>query len=458
MKNVKTIAYAFISLISLFFILCFKSLPGGQLWKNYSVLYVPVESSDAEVLSALEKSGIYDVVYLSGQYLPILISENSPEFAMYKLNRNNEEFAYSSKRNSYFFDKSKEFRLYYIPNEYKSKIAHCISILSTKNISAGIDSNSSYPWVLPIICTCITIFLLFFVKNKLLFTTTAILPVIFIFCNPFYPAAIANVLIQLTLFFIANIWKRDGSIKFLAKNYVILTMAGISIVTPFSCSIKSGFLFLICAAGVFSLFILYGEYEKYRNSKYSFQPIYIRPAKMISIFANKQKIVMTSLTFSGFLIVLFFIILSSDTINAHFSKLLLPSPAAIQTEALPSLDDYYDWTWKVISSPYCSLNKDSDNKTIEYSRFTDENGKITEYVQTKSFNQDFIENTYNDIDNFGFESIEKVLKSQKKDIKTGYTSTNSYHIGIFGIIMMLFSLSILLFIYISIIIRKGAKK
>ena len=62
-------------LISLILIIAFKTVPSGKLWKDYSVICVPVSASDASVMNAIERAGIQDSVSLSGQYLPISLSE-----------------------------------------------------------------------------------------------------------------------------------------------------------------------------------------------------------------------------------------------------------------------------------------------------------------------------------------------------------------------------------------------
>ena len=65
---------------------------------------------------------------------------------------------------------------------------------------------------------------------------------------------------------------------------------------------------------------------------------------------------------------------------------------------------------------------------------------------------------YEGIDKLQFNSIEKVMKSENEDFTGGYAAASSYQINLFGIIMCFICLFILLFIYLSIIIRKGTSK
>ena len=109
-------------------IIFFKTIPIEKLWKDYSVLYVQKDVSDDSVQKALVSSDIQNYVCLSNQFLPINISENSIEYTMFKLNASKND--YSNRRVNYFFDKSKNFRLYYIPNEYVQNLSNTVHILA----------------------------------------------------------------------------------------------------------------------------------------------------------------------------------------------------------------------------------------------------------------------------------------------------------------------------------------
>ena len=87
-----------------------------------------------------------------------------------------------------------------------------------------------------------------------------------------------------------------------------------------------------------------------------------------------------------------------------------------------------------------------------------ENDKITESDKILSYDDNFRQSVYNDIDSLDFDSIEKVLKSQNKNAKYAYVQTSSYKVSLFSIIMMFISFSVLLFIYFSVIIKKGGRK
>ena len=122
-------------------IVFFKTVPAQKLWNDYSVLYVQKDVSDDSVQKALTSSGIQDYVCLSNQFLPVSLSENSIEFTMFKLKATRND--YSNRRVNYFFDKSKNFRLYYIPNEYNQNLSDAVHILSQNKIECGVDSKQA---------------------------------------------------------------------------------------------------------------------------------------------------------------------------------------------------------------------------------------------------------------------------------------------------------------------------
>lgn len=446
------------------FIICFiliftlKAIPNGKLWNNYSVLYVPSETDDSLVRKAFVESEITDYVSLYEQYLPLTLSENSIEIAMLKINYDTEDYDYLKKRSSFFFDKSNKYRLYYIPKEYKNRLADVVNTLSSQKIESGVDSTSAYPWIIPAAGLIILVLLSFYSKKQNLFIFAGILPLLYLYSNPFYPNALSFCLLLLVILFITNVWKRKNFIYYLILKNPTPALLFLSLLSAFSSSIKSGLIFLLCLTGIVSAIYTFYYVEEYLRNKKSFIPVFIKPAKMINVFAKKsKKILIISCSSAVFFIALFFITQTSS-LTSHFAKLLLPSSTDFGSDKLPQLEEYYDWTWKVKTYPYLSLNENTENPSkISYSTFTEEDGKIIESKVSMIYDQNYKQETYNEIDNLQFESVEKVLKSQGNDIKTGYSSTSNYHINIFGIIMMFICLFVLLFIFISIMIRKGEK-
>ena len=157
-------------------------------------------------------------------------------------------------------------------------------------------------------------------------------------------------------------------------------------------------------------------------------------------------------------------LVSSKTNSASkFSKILLPGKAGVESEQLPQLEDYYQWNWKIKTAPYRSINTKtaSDNvdfSSLEFPYYEEEDGKIVLKTKKLTYDDSFKENAFSDIENFGFNSLENVMKSEGGASKFSYVSLNSYNINFISIIMILICFFILLFIYISCIIKRGIKK
>jgi len=446
-------------LLCLVLIIQFKAIPNGKLWNNYSVLYVPTETDDYEVIQTLKDCNISNYVSLSEQYLPLNISQNSIEITMFKLNMVNDGTEYHQKRSNYFFDKSNQYRLYYIPTEYRNNLSDAVNLLNNRKISCGVDSTAAYPWIIPLLSIVLVITLSLFSKRKYVFIAGAISPVIFVYCNPFYPVALSLSLLLLVLFFISNTWKREGFVSRLINSYSVPAMLFISCLCAFASTWKTGLLFFIELCSTASILYTFYSFEEYLRNRKSFVPVLIKPAHMVNVFAKKTNIIMIILISASLLFAGIFFLTSNDSISSHFAKLLLPANADFHDENLPQLEDYYKWAWDIKSSPYKSLNKNEKDTLIEYPKYVEDgDGLIKETKFVMAYNQNFKDNIYDDIEKLPFNSIEKVIKSEDIRFNGGYKATSDYHNNLFGIIMMFICLFILLFLYISIIIGRGNKK
>lgn len=450
----------FISVLSLFVLFAFKTIPSGKLWKGFNILYVPSQTQESIVLNSFTESKITEHYELSTQYIPLNFSAYSPEISMLRLNASSQDYSYLSKRQLFFFDKSGNYKLYYIPTSFKNNLNDCIKILLKNGIKCGVDNSANYPGIVPLVVFLLFLALFIFSKKKNVFFAGAVVPFFFILCNPFYSAAVSVCLVFLCLFFLSNIWRREGFLSRFFKNSLVPLLLFFSILGAFSSSIKIGFMFLISFLGCVCSLYFINSLESFLESKKSFVPLKIRTAKRCSVYGGKQKQSLISCISVIFVLIVIAIFSSSAFTSSKFTKIFLPSANASSSE-LVSLEDYYDFAWKVSSYPYKSLNDENsqNEKFYQYPHYEeDDDGKIVETMQIKSFNDSFKTQTFDEIDLLGFNAIEKVLKKQDSNAKFGYSSTSSYHIGFFGIIVMFISLCILLFVYIFSIIRKGAKR
>ena len=436
----------------------FKNLPTGKLWNNYAILYVEKETSDSLVSQCLIENGIQEFISLNNQFLPVRFSLFSPEVSYFQSNIDNPAFSYIKNRNAYFFDKSKTYRIYYIPAEYKNKLNKVVKDLSGYNKFSGLDSSLSYPFVLPLLICLIFLLFTLFSRHKILFILSAIQSILFIFCNPFYQLGIAVIINLLVLFMISNLWRRNGIFNRLSKIYLLGIMLILGIISAFACGIKIALIYLLLILSSAASILLYNEIETYFREKKSFVPIYIVSAKRTSLFANKSKVVLSASIFVSSFIILFFFLSVFTNFSSSSKKISLPAISKKSHSQLPNLEDYYRWYWNVEAGPYLSLNKNEYFDKISFPRYKKDGKKIVEYQETLIFDQEYKNNLYSEIDDLKYLSLEKMLKSQGKDCSISYKSTSTYNISIFGITILLISYLILLFFSISIIIKKGLKK
>ena len=461
MKKILKVIFPLLFVAAVCLVAMFRTVPAGRLWENYKVLYVSINVEDSSVMAAMKQSGIDEVVSLYGQFLPLCIAENTLEYAMFKTTIDSQDNEYIKNRKAYFFDKKHEYRLYYIPNDYERNINSCISILKKDGIECGLDSTVRYPFMFPLVVVLLAFAVCFFCKNKLLFIFSSILPVLYVFCNPFFPIALSICLLILCSFFVSNIWRRRGAVSYLNSFLFIPICFIIALLCAFSSSLLSGFLFLAVAIGMVCIFFSYYWIQDYARSRKSFVPVYIRPAKIVNIRLNEFKVVFSMVLFASLLLLFLYLFTSSDSFVKKVPGLQLPGISDIEDPELPQFDDYYKWAWNVKTYPYRSLNEDkkSNRMAVSFPSYISDGGVVRVVEKKFIYDDEFKNDIFNDISNLKFNSIEEVMKSEGIAFKGGYISTNSYHIDLFGIIMIIMCYFILLFIYLSIIIRakKGAK-
>ena len=147
MKKYYVFISSFIVLLSVALFFVFKNIPSGKLWKEYTVFYTHASTPDELITDTFKNNGIDRYVGINNQKIPLNITYNSVEHSLFKLNLSNKKYTYLNLRDNYFFDFSKEYRLYYIPSSFSSEIKNCINDLKKMNIITGIDNSYSYSYL-----------------------------------------------------------------------------------------------------------------------------------------------------------------------------------------------------------------------------------------------------------------------------------------------------------------------
>jgi len=157
---------------------------------------------------------------------------------------------------------------------------------------------------------------------------------------------------------------------------------------------------------------------------------------------------------------LFFSFSNSSKISKSEDEVLLPclvSESENQPD-LPMLEDYYKWVWNVQTFPYRSLNENQQETVVEFSRFVQSENGIVQKDEVMFFDDEYKQNLETQIDSLGENSIEFMLRTQNQDLTPCFSSSGSFQINNFSLVMCFICFFILLFIYFSIIIQKGVKK
>lgn len=437
----------------------FRSVPSGQLWKGYSVLYAPVSSDDYVILNTLKENGVENVTSLSGQYLPVLYKSHSLEVSMIPLNPN--ASAYLTDRENYFYDKSKQYRLYYIPVAQKSELATCVIQLRERGISCGIDLSAPYPWILPVLSVVFFLFLLFLAKNRLLFFISSVLPAVFPICFPFLSSLSSVCILMIFLYALSNIVGRRGLFDLIARNILLFVLLFISIFASFTQNIISGVFYILCLVNCLLAVYSYNKIQELQAAQSSFNPVLIRSVFFISKYNRNEKIIFP---FAFIVIILSFVVcvFFMDSFSTQASKLSLPSANAVtRDDKLTDLKDYADWKWEVQSFPYRNVNLENDKLSyIKFPRYSEIDGKITESYDIVSFNESYVLKSRDDIKELPYNALEKMLLSQtvnSEDIVPGYSLSVSYQLSFFTIIMIILQLLVLSMYFIKTAFSRGRR-
>lgn len=460
MKKVIRFLLPVLYIINIFLVLFFRQTPQRKLWKGYSVLYVKNDISDNTVINALIDNEVREYTSLSNQYLPTTAKSGSLEVSM--INFNPEAKKYLTERNNYFFDKSKNYRLYYVSDTYKKGLSSAIKDLKANGVTSGIDSQSVYPVYIPVICLLIFFIFVFFARNRFLFVISSCPLFVFALSFPYSLGAISVITGFMLLFIFSNIYNRDEKKALIKKNMGIVILSGVTFVSVFLTTIKSAFFFILTIISVLAAVIFYINENEKKITESMFQPVMILKANQVSIYSKKERFIMP-VVFSSFLVITLLSIFSIDFFSVSSGSITLPASFSDEKDLeLPDLSEYAKWHFEIQSFPYRSLNNTNqvDKNSVFYPSYKDENGNIITQNQYLIFSSSYENQVLDNVDNLPFPALEKVIKSQGEKFTPGFKTSVSQSPGIFSIILMLFEIILFLILYLNTVVvyKKRGKK
>ena len=152
------------SLVCALLVIFLRTTPQGSLWNGYRIVYTDISLDSSYTLASLAEEGCKNVISLENQRIPLFLPETSPEISL--MNASLSDNNYLSKRSLYFFDKSKQYSLYYVLEKDASLAEKALEKISEQGYVVGIDDNTSYPIVLPILVLAFAFVLFVFSSTK----------------------------------------------------------------------------------------------------------------------------------------------------------------------------------------------------------------------------------------------------------------------------------------------------
>lgn len=433
MKPSLTVIFAsFFALVSAIVLVVCIRLPVSSLWHGYNILYAPVELDEQLVLQTLEEAGIHNVISLSKQQQPVFSS-----FAPVQSIVSSQQ-SYLNQRENYFFDRSRQVQLFYVPSASIRQAQKAVASLQSLpgGEASGLEGKISYPWIVLLVVFVVFGILVILSHARNFMLMSGFFPLLFTVCTPSYSGACGIILLLYSFFLCSMLWKRKEMLKTIRKNFLILLFGFAGIPITFIGSWKDGLLFVLTIFA--SLTMCYILEHLILNKSRGFIPVPIRSAGLVSLSSSVASFTLFIPAVAAIILsvsLLFFGYFPSDT---SINGLFLPAPARYTDtmsfdtasfqdnrqntyleEELPSLVHYVDWVWDTLTYPYRSLHQSqgfelaSGGETLSLPQYqVNQEGIIQEeYAVVYSLDDLFISSVIDEIKEDGFQ-IERVLKKQ----------------------------------------------
>src|SRR5574344_127253 len=198
-------------IISLILVFLFRIKPEFSPWNSFHVVIINKNVAESDVLKAFSDCGITDVISFSSKRL-LTTSKLSPVLPT-------EYSDYENSISKMFFDKSGNFKLYYIPkNISKSK-------LNNFPYKYQIDINYPFYYVNIIFVLVIALALLFILNKKIRYTFLLLPVLLFIYSSPIFSSAIICCFSFIEIYLFSLFKDRKEDFLTIIKNPIFLINA-----------------------------------------------------------------------------------------------------------------------------------------------------------------------------------------------------------------------------------------
>ncbi len=383
---------------SLFFLFFIPLNSNENIWKNYKILFLPIDTDAADVLNVAEQEGITGIISIKSLEHRFTEIDNS----LYPISNFTEKDRYAQ----WFLNDQENIQYMYIPQEKKITKAF-FKFLRQNTEFFYIEDNREFSLFQLLIAFLFFCIAFFFTKRKSIYFATAFPFIIYAAFQKGVLALVASLLMMYTIAFWVEAvgyylkFTKEQLLTRIKKNPILIFLPVVCLVIANFNSRMSLLLFILaCVCGgtlvyimeKIKFFIIKKLDEKKLHKK--IEP-YAMTSKSIEKFWESKKLFTVSgiavvlIIFSTFL--LFFTY--NKTMQAHKNIIYLPLPAAqvegvgfskenfnsvkkIRSgEDLPDLVDFINDNWYLAAMPYINLNA---------AEFKD-NGKFKEEVEITDF-------------------------------------------------------------------------
>lgn len=446
----KVILPAFIVILTVFLLNIFRVVPVTKLFSGYSVLYASVQVDAEKTAQILQDSGCEDFIYIKNQRIPLSVSEKTPEVALALSGL--EKSSYLKERHNFFFDKNRNFNVFYIPESQEKNAVQALRALSDSGIAAGMNGSSSFPFIAIVIVIAFSCILIYFSNKRILLSALLLIPVYFSIMIPFYSVTVSLCLFELAVSIAVRISGRSGAQRKLLSSVLFCTFISVSFLTTVISRFQAGILFIMMICSELCIMVIFDSIKDYVDSRFTFRPVKILSANVIPLVTKKTSATIGICSASCALIFASALISSSLNIqgpSGAAKNIQLPSTKGT-TGSFPDMNSFINWKWETMTFPYRSLNKrNGSDDTVYFKSYNAEEGKITETTNSISFDEDFKKNAVREINELNYPAIEKVMVLQEKKARFGYASSGTQNLSLLMLILMIVTASVPLAFYLN---------
>lgn len=426
-------------------ILClfvFRIAPTVRLWQHYNVVFIDIDCDIDFVRTQFLAANIENVLYPDHDNFPVA----SPLYSV-QMSDSFGDFTYGELQNAYFLDRDKNYRIYYVPDEYEKTTE---AVLKTIPYDCGIDSQATLPFIPPLVAFAFSLILFFSCKNKAFFLSLQFPFILYCIAIPFYHSAAFVCLWGFSIFIMQKYRNRRFFIRQLFKNFFLPASFVFLFLSSFVFALHGILLFLSASILSACLLYVYTYRENLRYKNNDFQPILIHSAKTVStgdVF--NIRFICTLGIFLIFLAILASMNIHSYENNTH-TDLHIPgiseytvtdnfSLQAYETvvnetenDRLPDLTDFINAAWYMEVLPYIKLGTQNNHpilpgETVSYSTYIKNGYRLEERIETVAvFDDTYIADLFGSVAQNIYAGAEKLLISQEGFFRVHYTATDGY--------------------------------